>query len=483
VPAGDDIAPRAGRGLLWRGLLAGIVICLATAGAVSASALLFALDLLPDGPGIDVDVDRSEAGEAQTLMILGSDRRHGDERPPRSDTILLVRLDPDGDATAITSIPRDLLVDLPGRAGRGRINAAYEQGGASGTLRAVRELLSVGGRRFPIHHVITVDFAGFRKAIDYIGCVYTDVDRDYFNDRGGPGGYATIDVDPGYRRLCGADALAYVRYRHDDNDLVRGARQQAFLREARRQPGIERLISEDPGNLRRVAHAFNRYFESDRRLRDLGELFGFAKTVMFTAGKPVHQVRFRVRPAPGDPNSLVATRAMLERTVSELLDRRNAAGAPERPPRTRGAAPSRARLVRERGEGEDRAILAARDLDLPLYFPTLHTRTAGYDGRAHTYTIRDERGGRHDAYRLVLAHGFGEYYGVQGTTWRDPPILADEHGTVVRGGRRLSVYRDGRRVRLVAWRTRAGVYWVSNTLTRTLTEQQMIAIAGSLRRL
>jgi hypothetical protein len=331
--------------------------------------------------------------------------------------------------------------------------------------------------------VITVDFAGFREAIDHVGCVYADIDRDYFNDRGGPSGYAVIDIDPGYQKLCGTDALAYVRYRHEDNDLVRGARQQDFLRQARSQEGVRGLISADPGNLRAVARIFNRYFKADRGLHDLGELFGFAKTAMYMADKPVRQVRFRVAPAPGDPNSLVASRAMLEQTVSELLDARPAAPPAARRP-SRKRTPARARLVDARAEGEDRAILAARDIDFPLYFPTRRTRTASYDGQeARTYRIRDEDGAAHDAYRLVLHAGFGEYYGIQGMTWRDPPILADPHETVVRGGRRLDVYRDGRRVRLVAWHTRAAVYWVSNTLTRSLSADEMLGIAASLRRL
>ena len=78
----------------------------------------------------------------------------------------------------------------------------------------------------------------------------------------------------------------------------------------------------------------------------------------------------------------------------------------------------------------------------------------------------------------MLAKGVvGEYYGVQGMTWRYPPILDDPHETIVRDGRKLMVYRDGKRIRLVAWRTRKAVYWVANTLTQSLTSQQMLGIA------
>lgn len=505
----DEAPPRRGRGLIWRGLLAGLLIMLSSAGAVSAYGLLQVeevLDILrAEGrAAIEIpEIDRAEAGKAQTLMILGSDIRYGDKEAglePRSDTIILVRLDPDKEVIAMTSIPRDLLVDIPGVGNQIKINAAYEHGGERLTLRTVKNLLSVGGREFMINHVVTVDFGGFRRAIDYIGCVYTDIDRDYFNDVTGPGGYAAIDIDPGYQKLCGTDALAYVRYRHGDNDLVRAARQQDFLRQARNAKGTKELMEGgiDPGNLKRLARVFARYFDRDKSLDGKQEVFKFAKTVLFTAGNPVNEVRFRVTDAPDNIN-LVATRAMLERTVSEFLDAKASAKPREQSePTAEDLEASEVRAKRKKNkpadikgleearvEGENQAILAARKLDFPFYFPTLRSSNAAYQGQEpRVYKIRDERRKRHDAYRLVLAKGvIGEYYGVQGTTWRYPPILDDPHDVIVRNGRRLMVFRDGKRVRLVAWRTRKAVYWVSNTLTQSLSRPQMIGIATSLRRL
>ena len=93
-----------------------------TAGAVSAAVLLQVDDIIhilrEEGrAAIEIpEIDRADAGKAQTLMILGSDRRFGDKEagiPPRSDTIILVRLDPDKEVIAMTSIPRDLLVVDP----------------------------------------------------------------------------------------------------------------------------------------------------------------------------------------------------------------------------------------------------------------------------------------------------------------------------------------------------------------------------------
>ena len=73
-------------------------------------------------------------------------------------------------------------------------------------------------------------------------------------------------------------------------------------------------------------------------------------------------------------------------------------------------------LEEARAEGENQAILAARKIDFPFYFPTLRTSTAAYQGQEpRTYTIRDEQRKKHDAYRLVLAKGVvGEYYGDPG---------------------------------------------------------------------
>lgn len=102
------------------------------------------------------------------------------------------------------------------------------------------------------------------------------------------------------------------------------------------------------------------------------------------------------------------------------------------------------------------------------------------------YSLRDERGKAHRAYRMTVRmddFGFSEYYGIQGTTWREPPILDDPSETITRNGRKLQLYYDGRKLRLVSWTTGKAVYWVSNTLRRRLTNPQMIGIAASLRRL
>ena len=138
-----------------------------------------------------------------------------------------------------------------------------------------------------------------------------------------------------------------------------------------------------------------------------------------------------------------------------------------------------------RREGEDQAVLADPKLKFPFYFPTVRVTGSSYSGtEPRIYKIRDERGKRTRRTGSCCARpGIGEYYGVQGLTWKAPPILDDPDRTIRRGNRKLRLYYDGKRLRLVAWKTKRGVYWVSNTLTQSIGEDQMIAIAASLRRL
>jgi polyisoprenyl-teichoic acid--peptidoglycan teichoic acid transferase len=83
---------------------------------------------------------------------------------------------------------------------------------------------------------------------------------------------------------------------------------------------------------------------------------------------------------------------------------------------------------------------------------------------------------------MVIATGFvGEYYGVQGTSWRDPPILQSPSETRMIGGRQYLLFYNGDRLRLVGWRTKRATYWVSNTLLQTLSAREMLGVARSLR--
>ena len=189
---------------------------------------------------------RAEAGEPQTILLLGSDqplRRqearhqaalgHDDPRPPGPGQ--------EGDRGHVGAArpqgrhPRATATD--------KINAAYTLGGPSLTSRRSSSCSRRPASRSRSTTSSTSTSAGFRARVNSIGCVYVDIDRRYFNDNSGGGeNYAVIDVKPGYQKLCGQDALDYVRFRHEDNDLVRAARQQDFLRQVPTQVGVRKLL-------------------------------------------------------------------------------------------------------------------------------------------------------------------------------------------------------------------------------------------------
>ena len=121
-------------------------------------------------------------------MILGSDQRYGDKKAglkPRSDTIILVRLDPDKDAIAVMSIPRDLKVDIPG-VGTDKINAAYEIGGPRLTVKT-QEPVRARASEFQINHVVNINFGGFRaRSTTSAASTSTSTATTSTTTRGGP---------------------------------------------------------------------------------------------------------------------------------------------------------------------------------------------------------------------------------------------------------------------------------------------------------
>ena len=176
-----------------------------------------------------------------TTLLLGTDHGPGSGREgaQRTDSIILMRTDPDRGRTSFLSVPRDLRVDVPGR-GSAKINAAYQSGGADLTLRTVRGLLGGG---VAIHHVVVVDFNDFEKLIDALGGVTVDVPEPIVSNRFDCP-YSTQERCqrwPGWRfrageqTMSGRRALVYSRIRENrlnpaENDLTRGERQQTVLR-------------------------------------------------------------------------------------------------------------------------------------------------------------------------------------------------------------------------------------------------------------
>jgi LCP family protein required for cell wall assembly len=479
---------------LWKKLLLGAVLVIFAAASATSVAAFREIDKVVDALDQNEDLKlggqlaKSDPGKPQTILLLGSDKRPDDATDggagtgARSDTIILVRLDPGNQATALMSLPRDLKVEIPGY-GVGKINEAYSYGGPRLTTRTVKQLTGLS-----INHVINVDFHGFQKAIDAIDCIYTDVDRRYYNDTAE---FAYINIPAGYQQMCGDKALQYARFRHEDSDLVRGIRQQDLLRDAKQQVGVGALVDDRD----KLLEIFGKYTTSDGELKDRAELLRLLKLAVFSVGQPIRHVKFEggdVGITAGDestPSYVTASDATVKKLAQQFLgveDTKGPRGALKPKGKRKPAAPEDdGGLEKDTQFGKEQAISAIEQGaggTLPVYYPTVRVAGYQYIGPPRVYKILTPDGKRRRSYRMVLkSPNVGEYYGIQGTRWTDPPILDSPSEERTIKGRKFELHYEGDRLRLVAWRTPDAVYWVSNSLLQTLSERQMIAIARSTR--
>jgi LCP family protein required for cell wall assembly len=516
-PSGDPEPPPKPKRYWWRFTLGSALIVAATAAATATSILLYVgsiADALSHNDRLRNKVDRvlaqTQGGEPQNILILGSDKRASEpEDPGRSDTTILLRLDPDNDAIALMSIPRDLKVEIPG-VGTEKFAAAYAYGGPKLALQVVKELTGLR-----INHVVNVDYLGFVRAVYAIGCVYVDVDRRYYHSNEGlppSQQYSEIDVQPGYQLMCGKRALQYVRFRHTDTDLVRAARQQDFLSAARQRVPIDDLVL----GRNELIDIFTRYTTSD--ISDTEGMLEVLKLFIASRNATINEVDF---PAELGPSFVYASPTAIQGAVERFLGL-EASGGPRgsleeadgkarakrkrraarkgrrkqrRKPRVKAKPPGDDGLVPAREAGELEASSVARQVShgFPVFYPKRLPPGAGYvesnpyllveDPRV--YHFKDTDGKRHGAYRMVVSLSRSDgvhYFGVQGIQgWGDPPILGGPSIEQTIRGRDYEIFLDGDRIRLIAWHRGDNTYWVSNSLLRVLTNEQMVGIARSAR--
>jgi LCP family protein required for cell wall assembly len=237
--------PRTGIGLLGRILLVTFLVITSAGLAVAGGSYLYFHQSIaavqastPDVVKAQTALDIPKANQPAIALVIGYDHRAGIEsaNPSLSDTLMLIRADPITKTISLLSFPRDLDVPIYCSASSpvttDRINSAYSRCGSKGTLLTVGKLTGL-----PINYLITVNFHGFKEVVDKLDGVWMDVDRRYFNRNTGSylNNFANINLQPGYQKLSGQQALDFVRFRHTDDDLHRVARQQAFVRSFREQ--------------------------------------------------------------------------------------------------------------------------------------------------------------------------------------------------------------------------------------------------------
>lgn len=517
-PEGDGTEPPKKKRYWWRFSLATFIIVAVTAAATSSAVLLY-INSIAEAIGtkenkhlseeIEGVVKKVHGGAPETILILGSDiRPNMDEEFGRSDTTILLRLDAGKNLISVMSIPRDLKVDIPGY-GTEKFNGAYSFGGPKLTVQVVKELTGL-----QINHVVNIDFLGFVRAVDAIGCVYTDVDRRYFHSNVGvpeEEQYAEINIQPGYQKLCGKKALQYVRYRHTDTDIVRSARQQSFLSQVRHQISPLDLITDNHNLIDILAEYTTANIEGGTELIELLDLLYELR------GAEVQQVHF---PAELGPSYVYANEDEIHHAAKEFLGEAGYESQKfpeEKPTGKKGKKKSEKQQKKAKGKkknkkkgkkhvppggdqlvpaaelGEQEAEIAARHVGggFPIFYPTrlpsgaIFQESNPYEHIVdpRVYHLKDKDKVRHAAYRMVGVYQPEyelNYFGVQGIQgWEDPPILDSPTEERTVNGREYSIYTDSGKIKLVAWHRGENTYWISNSLQQSLSNEQMMGIAES----
>ena len=224
-------------------------------------------EFIADGRRVGVDVLRTEDGlidivpwdgaSRYTIIVAGLDRRQDQSNEPvRTDSLILVSLDPATGSLGLLSIPRDLWVEIPGQDERDRINRAYFLGevrATGGGARLLQQTLRLNLGMLA-HNYVLLDFKALVDFVNLLGGIEITIDYA-INDERYPDenyGYDPFHLAPGTHILNGEDALRFARTRHGNNDVLRAARQQQVLsaiRDRVRSINIVELIAQAPALL------------------------------------------------------------------------------------------------------------------------------------------------------------------------------------------------------------------------------------------
>jgi LCP family protein required for cell wall assembly len=251
-------APRA-PSRLW---LIGIVAVLALSGAAACAVFnavrntvreFQVFDDVPPAPPVvtgtpdAIHLPEWTGIERVNILLLGIDEREVEEGPWRTDTLILLSLDPATQTAGMLSVPRDLWVSIPGYDLESKINTAhfigdaqsYPGGGPALAMATVQHNLGI-----PVQYYVRLNFSAFERIIDLIGgvdiCVDQPIDDPQYPDSGF--GYEPLHIDAGCQGMDGRLALKYARTRHTEfGDFDRARRQQQVIlavRDKVRQAGL-----------------------------------------------------------------------------------------------------------------------------------------------------------------------------------------------------------------------------------------------------
>ena len=432
------------------------------------------------------------------IILLGSDARGATvESPGSSDVIMLLHVDRDRNFLSILSVPRDLYVDIPGHS-KDRINAAYYLGGPALTIGTIKQILGVDVTKY-----LEVGFKSFENMIDSLGGVYIDVDRTYTQEPRWAGNFS-----PGYQLLDGADALLFARYRFDQNsDFGRMARQQHILSAIRDQAMNWNLPTKMPGLIDGLLGSAITNLSADDMLK-------LSYWLVKLDGDRIKQTMIR---GPGQMIDgkavLVVDQSALKEAVTAYLTPpdEQATEAAANPTMVRSAASTTRGATPGEAAGDNLLLAAVGSPNLLATESTVTTATTlpdagmwktaqrsvpfalqvpGFlpEGFAYVYKMPEGEGtygikvgnGTMPAVRMGYRYQTTDLYlGITATTWTDAPLARD--GTEVeRNGVVYTIVGTSGKADHIWWTRNGVLYFISNTLMSTVSEQDLLRMAESM---
>lgn len=227
-------------------------------------------------------------GRQQNILLLGVDSNgQGTDqwKGTRSDTIIVLNVDPASHSVNAISIPRDSKVYIAGNHGVDKINAAHAYGGIDVAKKTIEDTLGI-----KINRYICVHDEGVREVIDALGGIPIYVEkRMKYDDNAGK---LHINLDKGTHILSGQEAVGYLRFRHDAlGDIGRTRRQQWFLRGFLERVQSPQTISKIP----EIVNISKKYIKTDMSIYELSQLAALAKGF--------DEDSIQIAMLPGAPNS------------------------------------------------------------------------------------------------------------------------------------------------------------------------------------
>lgn len=413
------------------GLLSVIVVGVALGASLLQASLTKVQEKLAPSSVLNIQVEPKKEKPTKTwdLLVIGNDERtFGIDAGggSRSDSVWLVRMDANLQTINVWSLPRDWMVNIPGTSRVDKLTNTYGEGGVKLLLQTIEKETKV-----KVDGVMMLRFEAFSRLVNRLGCLYTDIDRRYYNKNLGTPetNYAEIDLKPGYQKVCGLDALSFARHRHSDNDLVRSRRQLSILKSAQLQWTGRTLLSSPSAMLDLLPYV-------NTTVHKKKDLLSLAETAFSLKNTKVNNIKWL---GHIEGANVVASHNEVNQMRSLWYSQ-----------------PKKQRKSRKEKKSKPKTLFSTkRWKTLRIKNIALRVPDQATNIQLRKYNI-DTPSGKQEAWRMIIKGWQGQAAGIQWTSWQNPPILKDSS--------------------LIYKKACGGIFWVANDLTSDVNKKEQKAL-------